>query len=118
MFIPAQWSEFFVAQTGATAALVGLVIVAISINLKAIVQGRLLSGRAAETVVMLGGVLILSTLVLVPGQNSAILGAEILALGLATGGIHTAILVRARHFHHEQEARWVRLLLAIGTTLP
>ena len=65
-FAPAQWSDFFVAETGAAAALAGLVIVAISINLKTIVEGRLLSGRAAETVAMLGCVLILSSLMLVP----------------------------------------------------
>jgi hypothetical protein len=118
MFIPAQWSDFFVAETGATAALVGLVIVAISINLKSIVQGRLLSGRAAETIVMLGGVLILSTLMLVPGQSLTILGGEILALGFIVGSIQTVILVRARHLHHEQEARWMRILLAVGSAAP
>ena len=117
-FIPAHWTDFFVAETGATAALAGLVIVAISINLKAIVEVRLLSGRAAETIVMLGAVLILSTLVLVPDQGLAMLGSELLVLGVGAGAIHALILFRARKFRHEQEARWLRILFAVGSVLP
>jgi modulator of FtsH protease len=117
-FAPEHWSDFFVAQAGATAALAGLVIVAISINLKAIVEGRLLSGRAAETVAMLGAVLVLSTLALVPGQGIAALGGEILMLGLANAGFHGLVLFRARRFHHDKEARWMRYLLALGSVLP
>ena len=117
-FHPEHWTDFFVAQAGATAALAGLVIVAISINLKTIVEGRLLSGRAAETVVMLAGVLLLSTLVLVPGQGIAMLGIEILVLGLVGAAAHGLILFRARLYHHDQEARWLRVVLALGSVLP
>jgi CDP-diglyceride synthetase len=113
-----KWSDFFVAQTGATAALVGLVIVAISINLKEIIKERLLSGRALETVVMLAGVLILSTLALVPGQGTVMLGWEMFALGLVLAATHGTILVRVRHVHHESEARWLRVLLASGSIIP
>lgn len=84
-FSPEHWSDFFVAEIGATAALAGLLTVAISINLKAIVEGRLLSGRAAETILMLGGVLVLSTLALVPGQGVVALGYEELGLGVIIG---------------------------------
>jgi len=77
-----------------------------------------LSGRAAETVAMLGCILILSTLVLVPKQSLTILGGEILILGMATASLNARILIRARHLHHDQEARWVRVVLALGVTLP
>lgn len=117
-FAPERWADFFVAETGATAALAGLVIVAISINLKAIVEGVLLAGRAAETVVMLGGVLVMSTLALVPGQGILAFGIELLVLGLLGAGIHGLILFRARRFHHDQEARWIRYLFALGSVLP
>jgi modulator of FtsH protease len=117
-FLPERWADFFVAETGAAAALAGLVIVAISINLKAIVEVRLLSGRALETVVMLGTVLLISSLALVPGQPLGALGWEMLALGLGAGLVHAAILVRARHFHNRQEARWLRILFALLSALP
>jgi modulator of FtsH protease len=117
-FLPERWADFFVAETGAAAALAGLVIVAISINLKAIVEVRLLSGRALETVVMLGGVLVTSSLVLIPGQPLGALGTETLVLGLGVGFVHAAILLRARHLHNKQEARWLRVLFALASTLP
>ncbi|HEY4075455.1 MAG TPA: hypothetical protein VGM26_00860 [Rhizomicrobium sp.] len=113
-----RWSDFFVAQAGATAALVGLVIVAISINLKEIVQARLLAGRALETVAMLGGILLLSTLALVPGQGIEVLGIELIVLSVMLASIHGAILFRARKIRHESEVRWLRILLAAGSVVP
>jgi hypothetical protein len=65
------WVNFFVAEAGAAAALTGLVIVAVSINVRITVVTRLLSGRAAETVALLTGVLMLATFGLVPGQGAA-----------------------------------------------
>lgn len=67
-------------------------IVAISINLKEIVGNRLLSSRAAETIGLLGGVLIFSTLVLVPGQPRQVLGAELVGVALGVGGLAALIL--------------------------
>ena len=117
-FSPEHWSDFFVAEIGATAALAGLLTVAISINLKAIVEGRLLSGRAAETILMLGGVLVLSTLALVPGQTVVALGYEELGLGVIIGCFQTVILLRARRFYHEQERRWMRVAFGVSFIFP
>jgi len=47
----AGWADFFVAEVGASAALAGFVIVAISINLTRIIAYPWLPGRAAETLV-------------------------------------------------------------------
>jgi hypothetical protein len=49
----ASWTDFLVAAAGATAALVGLVFVGLSINLKRILALPGVSGRAAETVLLL-----------------------------------------------------------------
>src|SRR6185312_6154219 len=46
-----EWTDFFVAEVGASAALAGLVIVAISINVTRIISYPWLPGRAAETLV-------------------------------------------------------------------
>lgn len=78
----AGWKSLFVAGTGASAALAGLLFVAISINLERILQSAGLSGRAGEAMVLLITVLSVSTLVLVPGQPPTVLGAELLGIGL------------------------------------
>jgi hypothetical protein len=49
----AEWQSLFVAEVGASAALAGLLFVAISINLARILQGAGLSGRAGEAMVLL-----------------------------------------------------------------
>jgi modulator of FtsH protease len=117
-FNPEAWSDFFVAEAGASAALTGLVIVAISINLQVIIKTRLLSGRAAETVALLAGVLVLSTLGLVPGQPVPVFGMECVGVGLVIAGVTSLILFRVRKVHHDQEQRWLRRLFNWGASLP
>src|SRR5215468_25862 len=80
----ADWANFFVAEVGASAALAGLVVVAISINLSRILSFPQLPARAAESLLMLTGALMLASFGLMPGQAIAVLGAEILAIGVAT----------------------------------
>ena len=43
-----HWTDFFVAKVGATAALSGLIIVAVSINIQRILSIPHLPGRALE----------------------------------------------------------------------
>ena len=117
-FTPDAWSNFFVAEAGAAAALTGLVIVAISINLATLLKNPLLTGRAAETVALLAGVLILATFALVPGQPVRVFGLECCAVGLVVGGVVTLILYRARKFYHPDEARWLRFVIGFGGCLP
>ncbi|MEI9906978.1 MAG: hypothetical protein WDO06_02880 [Actinomycetota bacterium] len=45
-----QWSEFFIAGAGAAAALAGLVIVAVSVNVREILKYRSLPSRSAATI--------------------------------------------------------------------
>jgi hypothetical protein len=63
-----EWSDFFVAELGAAAALTGLVIVGISINVTRILAMPGLIGRAAETLIAPTGLLVISTFALVPHQ--------------------------------------------------
>ena len=84
---PAEWHDLFVAMAGAAAALTGLIFVAVSINLTQILKYRALPVRAAETLSVLLGLLLLSVFMLIPGQSRVVLGLEILLLGsvLAAG---------------------------------
>jgi modulator of FtsH protease len=88
------WSDFFVAELGAAAALAGLVMVAISINLARILDDPGLPGRAAETLVAPSGVLVASSLALVPGQPSLWFGSELVVIGLLMMVAPVAVIAR------------------------
>jgi hypothetical protein len=81
---PGQWSDFALAQLGASAALLGLVFVGMSINLKEFVGTTLLVNRALEAIVLLATVLVAATAVLIPHQSREAVGIELGALGLFT----------------------------------
>ncbi|HEY7432782.1 MAG TPA: hypothetical protein VH641_18825 [Streptosporangiaceae bacterium] len=80
-YTPEAWHDLFVAVAGSAAALTGLIFVAVSINLRQILDNRVLPVRAAETLTILVGILLLSVFMLVPGQSNAVLGTEIAVLG-------------------------------------
>ena len=86
---PSEWSDLFVASAGASAALLGLLFVAVSINLERILKYQGLPGRALEALMQLTCVLIVSLAGLVPGQSHVALGFELL---LVTAVIAAIIL--------------------------
>jgi len=90
----ADWSTYLAAQAGAAATLTGLVFVAVSINLSRLLSITGLTGRAAESIMQLFGVLIVSTSALIPRQSIATLGTEILIAGLALWLFQTVLQVR------------------------
>ncbi len=108
---PALWSTFFSAQVSASAALAGLIFVAISINLPKIVVQKPLVARSARALATLAGVLLASTLCLVPSHNRIVLGWELTVLGVALWAVTTItqhgaisqnpyVSPRARIFHY------------------
>src|SRR5262249_36632330 len=72
-----MWSNFFVAAAGASAALAGLVFVAVSLNIQRILQFQNLPARAAAAISALILILVSSVAALIP-QGATPLGAEIL----------------------------------------
>ena len=87
------WGELFLAEAGASAALGGLLFVAVSINLDRIIALRSLPGAALGAIVLLVAVLMVSTFALVPGQPRWVLGTEVLVVGIAAWSILTAIWI-------------------------
>ncbi|HEY1426461.1 MAG TPA: hypothetical protein VGF50_07300 [Caulobacteraceae bacterium] len=66
--LPTAWQTFFAAEVNASAALTGLVVVAVSVNLTRILEHELLPPRAGEALIALVGALVLTSLLLLPGQ--------------------------------------------------
>ncbi|MDQ4132206.1 MAG: hypothetical protein M3179_03145 [Actinomycetota bacterium] len=97
------WSDFGVALVGAAAALVGLLFVAVSINLERIVSYPNLPARAGAALIQFSFPLLLGIWLLIPQQTTAVLGAELIATGLVTGAI--LLLLSRRAFRAAQETR-------------
>jgi modulator of FtsH protease len=116
---PAEWHDLFVATTGASAALAGLVFVAVSINIERILKFEGLPERALETVLLLLAVLVVSIVGLIPGQGQVALGLELLIVSLVFGiGI---ALLPATHGAGEPKPRswlWSRWVVRLVGTVP
>ena len=107
-----SWANFLAAATGAAATLSGLVFIALSINLARIVATPHLPGRAAETLVLLIGTVILCAIGLVPGESLPVLGAQYLVLGFLLW-----LTITVRHLRMRspgQSARRAALVGALG----
>jgi hypothetical protein len=116
---PGYWHDLFVASAGAAAALTGLIFVAVSINLAKILADRRLPIRAAETLSILVGLLLVSVFVLVPGQPRPVLGGEIGGLGLIMAVVlHTKRLQIPREADEPRAWSLVPLAIIMGSTVP
>jgi hypothetical protein len=81
------WTDFYVAAVGGSAALAGLLVVAISINIAQIMKFPLLPGRAAQTIIKTGAALVICSLGLFPNQAPLLFGIETLGIGLAVAAM-------------------------------
>lgn len=82
----AEWSDFNVAVAGAGAALGGLLIVALSVNIRQIAESRGLAARAGASIATLILGVALSCAALIPGQVPWGYGVQVL-VGTAICGI-------------------------------
>jgi len=82
-----QWHDLFVSTAGSAAALTGLIFVGVSINLNRILVYPQLPDRALLTLNFLMGILILSMVLLIPGQPLSRLAIEIIVIGAGIWGI-------------------------------
>jgi hypothetical protein len=120
-----DWHDFFVAQVGASGVLAGLVFVGVSINLEKIMSTPAygLPGRALEALIVLLAVLTVSSMLLVPGQGTPLVGAEVLAVGVVDWAAVVALQVlQVRHWQAlEPTLRWnfvTRAALGQAATVP
>ncbi len=124
----AEWSEFNVAIAGAGAALGGLLIVALSVNIRQIAESRGLAARAGASVAALILGVVLACLALIPDQALWGFGVQVLA-GAAVGGVLAGLAARAirkddsRDAFHKYDAQHIAaftiplVLFAVGGVL-
>lgn len=79
----------------AAGALVGLIFVALSINVEGIIGMQGIPGLALEGIVVLTTVLIAAIVLLTPGQTNAWLLAELILIGLGHSLIILILFLRA-----------------------
>lgn len=109
---PEAWFEFGVGIVGASAALAGLLFVAMSINIERILALPKLPSRAGGNVVLFVLPLLLGTWLLVPGQGTTALGLEVITTGLVCGGL-LLWLIRPSNRSGEGTTFWL-----LGSLLP
>jgi len=103
----ADWTNYLAAQAEVAATLTGLIFVAVSINLSSVLSIPGLTGRAAESMMQLFGVVIISTSALIPRQSAVVVGAEILFLGSALWLAQTTMQVRYLKTKTGHPRRWI-----------
>jgi len=88
-----SWHDFCIAQVGASAALVGLLFVALSLNVRQILKHDWLTARGGQTLVVLTGALLEASLPLLPGSSSRAVAYVSLTVSLLTWGCSIALVV-------------------------
>ena len=101
-----DWTDFGVAAATAAAALAGFLFIALSINLRQILDAPSLPGRAGLTVVLLATPLLSSLLLLVPQARLA-LGLELLIMGLVIGVAQVVLDLRNQLTEYETRLTWL-----------
>jgi len=117
--VTAGWSEFAAAAAGAAAALAGLVMVAISVNIREILTLPGLPARAAAAVGSLVLVVVTGLLLLIPAQTNGALGIELLAATLGAVWLHLVSLNQiSRQTERPRAARALSFPLAALQLIP
>src|SRR5262245_41647408 len=92
---PDQWTNFFMLAGSGSAALAGLVFVAITINLKGVAEDATHRYRAVNMLTGFSSAFIISVLALMGQQTQQALGIEWLAVALPATAINTSGYIQA-----------------------
>lgn len=112
------WQALYTTLAGSAATLTGLLFIALSLNLSTILTVPAHRARARETFAGLLSLLVLSILMLIPGQDRHVLGIELLAgsVVLMLGGVRLQFQT-LRNMAPGRRVHWVLrlVILNLGT---
>ncbi len=118
--MPEGWSDFFVATAGAAAALAGLIIVAMTVNIQTILAIPSMTSRAGATIASLVLIVVSAAAGLIPEQSLAVLGVEILVF--TVGAAAWAVIAAVRMITDAEPPyigiTWFKAVIAIGQMVP
>lgn len=115
---PELWHELFVMTGGAAAALAGLIFVAVSVNDEPILKTPALPALAVRTLFILIGLVMLSIVGLVPGQSRAVLGIQMLLVGIILAAVTLGTTVRNFAETTILVRRVILIALSVASSLP
>lgn len=102
-----DWTGFGTAVAATAATLTGLLFVAVSINLKRILEFPSLPARAGQTLMLFVTPLLTGLFLVVPGQPAAVLAAELIATSAVIGGFALVIDYGSVRAEQETPVTWV-----------
>jgi hypothetical protein len=117
------WSAFFHASSDVSAALAGLLFVALSVNVGKLLEAdraegeNLLGGRAIEALVALVNVLVISIVALTPTIDRGVLAAVIIVVGLESAISPARVIVGTHGKPEISKATLLRLAMAVALTV-
>jgi modulator of FtsH protease len=115
------WHDFFVMAGGGAAALIGLLFVALSINLHHVMGTPGVTSRAATFLIGLVTILFSSAVALIPDQSPRTFGIELLIIGfigIALDGMFRRRFMQPTEFLSRGHNQVVRYVLLTGATIP
>jgi hypothetical protein len=102
-----DWTAFGTATAATAATLTGLLFVAVSINLKRILEFPSLPARAGQTLTMFVTPLLAGLFTVIPGQPDAVLAAELIGTGVVIGTFQLMIDHRSVRAEQETPVTWL-----------
>ncbi len=115
----ASWQTFYLAQLGAGAALLGLLFVALSLNLDRILAYPSLPLRAEIALMLLALQIVICSVMLMPDQGAVATGVEILVLASCVWAVATLMSLRIERLpdRNEHPRGWGNVVFLQAATL-
>lgn len=113
------WESFFVATVGAGAALAGLIIVAMSVNVATIITIKSMPSRAGATIASLLLIVIVGATGLIPGISSTAFGGVTIAFTAVVAALYwRTSVIGFKNPHGHLRAHVLRAVLSAFQLLP
>lgn len=114
IYQPDQWHDFFITVGGASAALTGLVFVAMSLNLTVITQDPTHRYRAVGTLAGFTAIFVICSLTMMGGQDHVSVGLEWVVVSTGAAAVYVYGYIQAIRFGASSVG--LRCLRLIGGT--